>query len=852
MSAAPDPLTDAATAAALNDEAWVALHAPRFRDIRPRYELFTDFLKATLKRVCAKLAPLGLVEARPKGIPSFCEKILRKRPVYTDPRTALPPDPLVRMTDLCGARVIVQTTGQVQTVCDFIERNFVIDWPNSEDVSRRLRTTEFGYRSVHYIVSFDPSAWTEAEFRPAAPDGLAGLKAEIQVRTLLEHAWADIGHDMTYKTDLRIPALIQRQSAALAAILEATDREFGRLVETAQQYQSNFGAYHEPASVRAEIARLRIVLQQDPDNADLALRIGRLALAIGDHDTVRDTLSRRCEAGHPVAQRVLGMSLCEAHRGQPTGPGFAAGRTLLEAACAHPSRDAEALVALAEAWMPDDEERARALFREAVAADPGDPIGLVRHLEFEIARQQGAALAGLVAPMVREAIRRGRMRIEAGVDLPRTYAALAILHLLLDEPHESLAALSGAIRLGSAGGTLPRLRETLLRLKGVAGSLSGHVPAFRLLQLGMAVRLGDARARAELAARATAGSAAWMPAPGTPPVLIAGGCSAACDAAIGPVFDGLRRAFGGLEAVVIGGGTRAGVAGLAGDLARDAGGRIRALGYVPGLVPAGTAVDEADGVVRIVRTDGHGFSAMESLQAWTDLVAAGVPPARVKLLGIGGGDISHAEYAVGLALGAQVALVEGTGLPAARAFETPPWAPADTPLRLPFDAMTLRAFLLVNELPAERKEFEAAARRTHEEYLKSARSKEPSLQPWEKLPPVLRLSNFHQVAYAENILRGAGLGVRPCTDPAAPLLDMTEALGEAGIRRLAEMEHGRWNIERLLLGWRFAETKDVARKLSPYLVPWEALTAEIQGYDVDAMRTLPAKFREAGLEVYRL
>ena len=36
-----------------------------------------------------------------------------------------------------------------------------------------------------------------------------------------------------------------------------------------------------------------------------------------------------------------------------------------------------------------------------------------------------------------------------------------------------------------------------------------------------------------------------------------------------------------------------------------------------------------------------------------------------------------------------------------------------------------------------------------------------------------------------------------------------------------------------------------------FAVPWEALTAEIQGYDIDAIRTLPAKFREAGLEVYR-
>ncbi len=81
---------------------------------------------------------------------------------------------------------------------------------------------------------------------------------------------------------------------------------------------------------------------------------------------------------------------------------------------------------------------------------------------------------------------------------------------------------------------------------------------------------------------------------------------------------------------------------------------------------------------------------------------------------------------------------------------------------------------------------------------------------------------------------------------------MTELLGKAGLERLAEMEHGRWNVERLLLGWRWAEAKDVARKLSPYLVPWDKLPPEIQEYDLDAIRSLPAKFREAGLEVYCL
>jgi len=97
------------------------------------------------------------------------------------------------------------------------------------------------------------------------------------------------------------------------------------------------------------------------------------------------------------------------------------------------------------------------------------------------------------------------------------------------------------------------------------------------------------------------------------------------------------------------------------------------------------------------------------------------------------------------------------------------------------------------------------------------------LLPWEDLPEALKVSNFHQVAYAENILKTAGLGLRRITDSGKPWVGMEELLDKAGLERLAEMEHGRWNVERLLLGWRWAEAKDVGRKLSPYLVPWDRL-----------------------------
>ena len=149
----------------------MALQVPRFVAIRPRYLLYAEFLQAVLKQGCDRLAPLALIEARAKSIPSFAEKILRKRKAYMHPKGALSADPLARMTDLCGGRVIAQTSDQVRTVCRFIEEAFDIDWSNSEDVSQRLRPTEFGYRSVHYIVAVDPKKLQDAGVAIAVPRG---------------------------------------------------------------------------------------------------------------------------------------------------------------------------------------------------------------------------------------------------------------------------------------------------------------------------------------------------------------------------------------------------------------------------------------------------------------------------------------------------------------------------------------------------------------------------------------------------------------------------------------------------------------------------------------------------------
>jgi hypothetical protein len=147
--------------------------------------------------------------------------------------------------------------------------------------------------------------------------------------------------------------------------------------------------------------------------------------------------------------------------------------------------------------------------------------------------------------------------------------------------------------------------------------------------------------------------------------------------------------------------------------------------------------------------------------------------------------------------------------------------------------------------------FAAAAARTHEQYVRSTGNGTPS-SSWSSVPEDFKRSNYHQIAYAPHILATVRLALRPLTDREDRVDDMVQALGLPVVRGLAELEHERFVAERVMQDWHFGPVKDVSKKVSPYLVPWKDLSAQIQELDVDAVKSWPATFREVGLEIYRV
>ncbi|MBD8205958.1 hypothetical protein IFU08_08100 [Microbacterium sp. CFBP 8790] len=123
--------------------------------------------------------------------------------------------------DMLGVRVVTYLASDVDTVVDVLRANFDVDEERSLDKLTGLDPDRFGYLSYHLVAKLDDVRAGFAEWAP-----YRDVYFEIQIRSILQHAWAEIEHDLGYKSTSGIPAQLKRRFARLAGLLETADSEF--------------------------------------------------------------------------------------------------------------------------------------------------------------------------------------------------------------------------------------------------------------------------------------------------------------------------------------------------------------------------------------------------------------------------------------------------------------------------------------------------------------------------------------------------------------------------------------------------------------------------------------------------
>lgn len=193
-----------------------------------KVEQFYKDLASVAARViseCLKQSDIGVhsVDFRAKEPASLGRKAAI--PSETDRNSPKYSDPLRDITDLAGVRVITYFPETLNLVDKIIREEFeVVEKSNKGDIL--LSQGKFGYQSIHYLVKINSSRSSLSEY-----SRYAERVVEIQVRTILQHAWAEIEHDIQYKSSYSIPKEIRRRFHALAGMLEIADREFQSIQE---------------------------------------------------------------------------------------------------------------------------------------------------------------------------------------------------------------------------------------------------------------------------------------------------------------------------------------------------------------------------------------------------------------------------------------------------------------------------------------------------------------------------------------------------------------------------------------------------------------------------------------------
>jgi putative GTP pyrophosphokinase len=177
-------------------------HLPRYKRMRKQAE--------GLVRSILPMQFVHSVQSRVKKPKSLANKIVGRKYSSFD-----------QITDIVGVRVITNFSDDADRIAERLREEFSIDERNSIDKSTVLDPDQFGYLSLQLIARIKQKRKALREYRDFRNDPF-----EIQIRSILQHAWAEIEHDRGYKSVDKIPREVKRRFARLAALLELGDSEF--------------------------------------------------------------------------------------------------------------------------------------------------------------------------------------------------------------------------------------------------------------------------------------------------------------------------------------------------------------------------------------------------------------------------------------------------------------------------------------------------------------------------------------------------------------------------------------------------------------------------------------------------
>ncbi|MCX6842188.1 MAG: RyR domain-containing protein [candidate division WOR-3 bacterium] len=952
-----------------------------------RYEMYAELLKAQLRAACAELKIEAAVQARAKAKTSFAEKVIRKHREYPDAihqmtdlcgarvityrqrdatrveefikhnftvdwkrfedvRLRLKPDQfgyqaihyIVQMpwVSLEG-RTASSRIGSREADQAFDRALARVSRAKYKSLNAHLAATadplqqlDLLWTALKLVLKRNPHRWRGCHSELDLVRNIGNRKAEIQVCTVLQHAWAAVGHDRLYKGDFQPPSGLKRKIHRVAALLETADDELSKAIDDVDEFRLDYGAYMPPDRIREEITKWQTALGNSKD-VGISLKIADLAAAIEDWKSVVKTLtpllhsSKAPERTDPRVFRALGRAKHRRRKG---------GVTELKAALKANEDDVETLRYLGDLYCNRASSNGKCpprgcdgadYYARAFKASPAEPYAVARYVECSFCSGAEVGELNLLRPVIEAARAKSLSRAEIHVHMPWALFELGEFELILGRLPESIGAYAKAVFVSDsekpiaealvAVGKLIRgfkrkpeghrelqahgeqvkrflqmavvaklrrmVRDTREELAAVERDLSmaklvlgelgrTHGAAGTREQAEKVVGLTEKRKRCrrllqDLETKTEKAQAAFpaselrgrRPRTGNPyrsihepVVIVAGSCDARYEQEVRQHRPLIVAAFRRFHGTVFSAGTTAGIGGIIGEIQKECGARIRAIAYLPKTRPPGVEVDTRYKELRTM--PGSDFSVAQPLQCWADMIADGIDPCDVRVLGINGGSIAAAEYRIALAFGATVAVLEDSGREAARLLPDENWGKSERLIVLPQDEDILREYLRTEHArlpPSMESARERLARRAHETFREAMRTKppdDPATYDWKQLDNAYKESSRRQIDSMLDTLREAEYSWRSIP---ADLECALPSFSQTQIEKAARAEHARYVIERLRAGWRYGENKSLEHKTNPTLLPWDRLPEHEQKKDSAAVEDFPKRLQDCQIQV---
>lgn len=177
-----------------------------------KFEEIKDEVCEELNNILKNAGVFATVDYRLKEVDSIIKKILRKGKSYEC------------IYDKLGFRIIVKFQSELKLIDKAIQNYFKDRIVNIDDKSTNLRADVFGYQSIHY------------DFLEKAHN----LYFELQIRTICQHNWSLMSHELSYKNEEYLPIDIKRKINALSALFEVADTQFQSINESVLDIKSSF------------------------------------------------------------------------------------------------------------------------------------------------------------------------------------------------------------------------------------------------------------------------------------------------------------------------------------------------------------------------------------------------------------------------------------------------------------------------------------------------------------------------------------------------------------------------------------------------------------------------------------